>query len=251
MKWQLAGVVVAGLMLAAITTAAPAFASGATAGPAFVSGFGGPPIWAGAADGRLASDQLRERCLDGIERRLDRLDRAADRAGVAGNLTDAHQATLSDQLTTVSESLTDLQENVNQDTGDALRSDCQSVIENHRVYVLVLPRTRLVIVGDTELAAAQRLTEMADKLGDAIGQAEDAGEDVSAERADLDAMRDYITSAQDGASGIADAVLGLTPADWNENHTVLDPSRKAAMDAWLDLRSALRLAREVRQDLRS
>jgi hypothetical protein len=91
---------------------------------------------------------------------------------------------------------------------------------------------------------------VAKKLEAAIDKAADAGRDMTEQRADLASMRAYVDSARDGASGIAGSILDLTPADWNADHTILDPARKAAIDARLDLRSAHRLAKEIRQDLR-
>jgi hypothetical protein len=107
-----------------------------------------------------------------------------------------------------------------------------------------------VAAGDAELTAVGKLEDVAKRLQDAIDKAADAGRDVTEERADLVSMRRYVESAHDDAAGITSSILDLTPADWNDDHTVLDPARKAAVDARLDLRSAHRLAKEIRQDLR-
>jgi hypothetical protein len=194
--------------------------------------------------------RLRDRCLHAVDRRLERLDRASERIRGARHLTDAHRTMLTDQLTATADSLTRLRGKIASESGDALKEDCRSVAVDHRVYVLVLPRARLVAAGDVELAAVGKFVDVAKKLEAAIDKAADAGRDMREERADLASMRAYVDSARHGASGIAGSILDLTPADWNGDHTILDPARKAAIDARLDLRSAHRLGREIRQDLR-
>jgi hypothetical protein len=227
MKTQLAGFA-AGLVTVAAVVATPASAAQST------------------KDG----SRLRDRCLHAVDRRLGRLDRANERISGARPLTDDHRRSLTDQLTATADSLTKLRGRIASESGDALKADCRSVAVDHRVFVLVLPRARLVAAGDAELKAVGKFEDVAEKLEKAIDKAVDAGKDVTEERADLASMRSYVESARDGASGIAGSILDLTPADWNDDHTVLDPARKAAIDARLDLRSAHRLAKEIRQDLR-
>lgn len=205
---------------------------------------------ASAAQGEEARSRLRDRCLHAVDRRLDRLERADERIRGAKHLTDAHRTVLTDQLTATADSLTRLRDKISGESGDALKQDCRSVAVDHRVYVLVLPRARLVAAGDAELAAVDKFADVVTRFEEAIDKAASAGKDVTEERADLGSMRTYVESAQDGASGIASSILDLTPADWNDDHTVLDPARKAAVDARLDLRSAHRLGSEIRQDLR-
>jgi hypothetical protein len=205
---------------------------------------------ASAAQGVKDGSRLRDRCLHAVDRRLARLDRVTERIRGARHLTDEHQRILTDQLAATADSLTRLRGKIASDSGDALKADCRSVAVDHRVFVLVLPRARLVAAGDVELMAVGKFEDVAEKLEGAIDKAADAGKDVTEERSDLASMRSYVESARDDASGIADSILDLTPADWNDDHTVLDPARKAAVDARLDLRSAHRLAREIRQDLR-
>jgi hypothetical protein len=222
--------------------------AGVAAGLVAVSAVAATP--ASAALGSDDGGRLRDRCLHAVDRRLNRLDHANERISGARRLTDVHRKTLTDQLTATADSLTRLRGKIASESGDALKEDCRSVAVDHRVFVLVLPRARLVAVGDAELMAVGKFDDVAEKLENAIDKAADAGRDVTEQRADLASMRSYVESARDGASGIAASILDLTPADWNDDHTVLDPARKAAIDARLDLRSAHRLAREIRHDLR-
>ena len=123
---------------------------------------------ASAAQGVKDGGRLRDRCLHAVDRRLDRLDRVTERIRGARHVTDAHQRVLTDQLTTTADSLSRLRGKIASDSGDALKADCRSVAVDHRVFVLVLPRARLVAAGDAELMAVGKFENVAEKLEDAI-----------------------------------------------------------------------------------
>ena len=85
----------------------------------------------------------------------------------------------------------------------------------------------------------------------AAAKAEAAGRDVTQAKADLDAMKAQIASADAAAGSVPGAVLGLTPADWNANHDVLTPARQQLRVARTDLRVARDLAVKIRNELRT
>lgn len=209
----------------------------------------GVPAIAAADETDLSSAEAR--CLRGVDIRLDRLDRAADRVADANHVADDHEMTLTDQLAAATESLQALRDEIDGATiREQLRESCNSVVWDHRVYVLVLPRTRLVVAADAEVVAADRLASLADRLEGAIDEAEADGNDVGEQRDDLTTMRDYIETARTAAAGVPGEILDLSAADWNDNHTLLDPARRDTRTARLDLRSTARLAREIAGDLR-
>ncbi|HEV7536164.1 MAG TPA: hypothetical protein VGP90_11050, partial [Acidimicrobiia bacterium] len=78
---------------------------------------------------------------------------------------------------------------------------------------------------------------------------EAAGRDMSQAKADLDAMKAQIASGVAAAGTIPGAVLGLSPADWNANHDVLQPSRQQLRVARTDLKVARDLAVKIRGEL--
>ena len=118
------------------------------------------------------------------------------------------------------------------------------------VFALVLPRVRLVVGADTATDAGARLTDVADKLADAIEKAEAAGGDVSQAKLDLDMMKAHIASGLAAAGSVPPAVLGLTPADWNADHEVLTPARQSLREARADLKVARDLAQKIRAELK-
>lgn len=199
---------------------------------------------------RLTLEALRAKCLAAIDVRLPAL--AAARSGLAanGHVTDDHQAALTADIDETAARLRTLADEIKADTDLAtLRDHCRSIFEDNRVFALVLPRTRLVVGSDTAGDAGAKLHDVAGKLGDAIAREEAAGRDMTQAKADLDAMKAQIASGVAAAGTIPGAVLGLTPADWNANHDVLQPSRQQLRVARTDLKVARDLAVKIRGEL--
>ncbi len=191
-------------------------------------------------------EALKARCREAITKRLTALDTASERLAGAQHVTDDHEATLAGIIDDTVASLTALDAQIAADTDpEALRAHCRSIFEDHRVFALVLPRTRLVVAADTAVAGADRLDRVADRLESAIDKAEAKGQDVTQARADLEALRAKVDSARETASGVPDSILDLTPADWNADHEVLSPAREELRSARGDLKAARDLARGI------
>jgi hypothetical protein len=200
---------------------------------------------------RRSIEDLRTRCLAAIDARLPAL--AAAQTALSGNqhVTDDHQAALVADLDETAARLRVLADLIKADTDlAALRDHCRSIFEDNRVFALVLPRVRLVLGADTATDAGAKLRDVAGKLADAIEKAEAAGQDVSQAKLDLDLMRAHIASGVAAAGSVPGAVMGLTPADWNDNHEVLTPARQSLRSARADLRVARDLAVKIRNELR-
>jgi hypothetical protein len=193
---------------------------------------------------------VRAKCLAAIDVRLPAL--SAAKAAVAANqhVTDDHQAALTSNIDETTARLQTLADAIKADSDLAtLRDHCRSIFEDNRVFALVLPRTRLVVGADTATDAGAKLHDVAGKLADAIDKAEAAGRDVTQAKVDLDAMKAAIASGVAAAGTIPGAVLGLTPADWNNNHDVLTPARQSLRVARTDLKVARDLAVKIRHEL--
>jgi hypothetical protein len=195
-------------------------------------------------------ETLRAKCLAAIDVRLPAL--AAARADAVGNqhLTDDHRAALTANIDETTARLHTLADGIKADTDLAtLRDHCRSIFEDNRVFALVLPRTRLVVGADTAADAGAKLHDVAGKLADAIAKEEAAGRDMGQAKADLDAMKAQIASAVAAAGTVPGSVLGLSPADWNANHDVLQPARQSLRVARTDLKVARDLAVKIRHEL--
>lgn len=191
------------------------------------------------------------KCLGAIDKRLTALDSASDKLTEAKHVTDEHESELAAILSDTSAGLTSLADQIGSDTDPgAMKAHCTSVFADHRVFALILPRTRLVVASDTVAAAAAKLTDAAGRLEQAIAKAEANGADVTQAKADLEAMRSEITSAEAAAAGVPGQVMDLTPADWNADHEVLAPARQAMKSARTDLGEARELGRRILAGLR-
>ena len=205
------------------------------------------------ADGErraMAMDEVKSRCLHQIERRHEALTAVKRRLSRARFVTDQHEAALVQNIDSTASSLSRLADVIQgEDNFEELRAECRSIVVDHRVFVLVIPRVRLVLASDAALGAAGRLTTAADHLQAEIDKAKAEGRDTSEPESDLARMRTHIATAKDQADGVYGAVINLTPADYNANNEVLRPAREAVRNAKNELRAAVAAGREVRQGL--
>lgn len=210
------------------------------------------PDRTGAAADPARLEQARQRCLAEIDRRLATLDRMEQGATTAAALTDAHREAIVAIAAGERTSLGQLRPQV-ETAADAaaLEALCRSVLTDHRIYLLRVPQGRLTVRLDRDAAAVTRLAETAAKLQEKVDERSAAGEDVTAAQAALDTMRAELDAVTDGIAGQADALLALTPGDFEADNDVVEPFRDVAEDARQDLRDAVTAAREVARALRA
>jgi len=183
-----------------------------------------------------------------IDRRLATIDRLGNAIEGSRPLTDDHQAALQAILDDSATGLRALRAEIEADTTLAeLREDINSIFEDYRIYVLVVRQVWLVMGADTVDAAGAKLDETAADLAVLIERAEAGGQDVTEATEHLAAMEAAIAEALAGVEGVADDVLPLTPADWNDGTAgpILRESHQAIVDARADLRTAMAEARQV------
>jgi hypothetical protein len=208
----------------------------------------------GAQTERPTLDDAKARCIKAVDDRLTALDKLSGVVDGRAAVTDDHQATLDGQISSARDGLTALRSTIEADTdAAALREHCTQIVTDYRVFLLVVPRTHEVVVSDTIVAGADRLAARTDELKTAIDQAEAAGKDVTHDRELFDAMQASLTAARNGAAGVPDTVIGLTPADWNSGAAkpVLESGHATLRQARQDLASALSSAKQIVQDLKS
>ena len=245
-----------GLLLAFSVAATPALATSAPAARAATAPSQAEALtgrhrcadaWrTAAADPTVANYQAVGLCE--IDRRLATIDRLGNAVDGSRPLTDAHQADLQAILDAAATGLRALRAEIEADTTlPDLREDINSIFADYRVYVLVVRQVWLVVAADTVDAAGGALEETAADLGVLIERAESAGQDITEAEAHLAAMEAAIVEALVGVDGVAEDVLPLTPADWNDGTAgpILRESRQAIVDARADLRTAMAEARQV------
>jgi hypothetical protein len=178
-------------------------------------------------------DRVKSRCLTAIDRRQQAIVELNRRLDGARNLNDAHAAALKQIDDNTSSGLASLANTIQgEDNGEQLRAECRQIVDDYRVFALVRPRARLVVVSDRELAAVDRLHAAADRIQAAIDKAKGEGKDTSQAEADLAAMRSATDTAAQHAGAVYEEVIHITPQSYNPG--VLTPGRDdthAARDA--------------------
>src|SRR5205814_4632662 len=104
--------------------------------------------------------------------------------------------------------LTTLESKIAGDTDAAtLKTDCQAIFENYRVFALRAPQTYLVIAGDAESAITARLNDVVPKLSDAIDKAAAAGKNVDGAKTALADLQAKLSDAGTQSGGVANSVI--------------------------------------------
>ena len=200
---------------------------------------------------RSASDSLKQACETAIDNRLSRITTLQNVLNGSQHVTSAHKSTLTSQLSAATSGLTGLKTKIDGDSDAAtLRTDCRSIAEDYRIYVLVSPKVREVIVSDIETDIATRLDAIAAKIQSAIDKAKTNGKDVTTAQSDLDAMKTQIAAAKTAIGSVASSVIDLQPSDWPGAHDAMVTGRQSLRTGRNDLRSARDDGRNAVQALR-
>lgn len=200
------------------------------------------------AQDRPADEATGERCLAAVDRRLDHLTEAQRRLDGVEAVTDEHEATIDALIDATRTGLTELRAEIDGTAEtETLRDACRRIAEDFRVYLVVVPQARLAVAADRGDHAVEVGATALARLDDAIARAEEAGADVGPARVLRDEAADHLAEADAAGEGVADAVLAVTPAAWNDGPgaEVLDDARDdlgTAHTAWRDARDSARAA---------
>jgi hypothetical protein len=102
-----------------------------------------------------------------------------------------------------------------------VRTELKNLINDYRVYALILPKVHLVITADSQLITAAKLSDLTIKLQVAITAGAAAGKDVNALQVQLSGMITKIITAQAVANTLEPVILDLKPVDYNGDHTIV------------------------------
>ncbi|MEO5841162.1 MAG: hypothetical protein ABIQ73_13220 [Acidimicrobiales bacterium] len=191
-------------------------------------------------------DDLKARCTKAIADRQAKLDRLT--AKIAQN-PDAHDAELNTIITTAKSGLIALQAVIDSNTSDLalLKTDCQRIVTDLRIYALRVPQINLVMSIDKLDAAMAKLAPLHDELAAAIAAANTAGDPDAAEAAELlTKLEARLASATTKIDGIdVNALLAITPGVYNTDKKVLHPYLQAVRSARSDIKKASQVARHI------
>jgi hypothetical protein len=144
--------------------------------------------------------------------------------------------------------LTQLDSTIQADTTiPAARADARKIFTDYRIFALVLPVTHMVVATDTiDNTVVPRLNDVVTKLQDLITK-----KNATGQQATLDDMKAQIAAAQTATNGLSADLQTFTPAQWNANHTLLQPDRDKLRSARADLVEARQDAKSIVAALRN
>jgi hypothetical protein len=243
---------VAGLVLGGALVLAAAGAASAVSPPPAPAGKGVCATQAAAARTNATVETLKAFGDCEIGRRITTLDVLSSRITGSKVMTSAHAATLRSEIASTKSGLTGLKATLDAETTiAAAKADITKIVTDYRVYVLVVPQVNLVNGADGVMAAQSRFATVNTKLAAAIAAAKAKGKDTTAAQASLDAMNAAVTKAVGLASPLPDALLRLTPAQYNAGTAgpIIASARTALGQARDQLKAALADAKACRDAL--
>ena len=187
-----------------------------------------------------------------IQRRLSNLTAALTKLSATTKLTAADKTALTNQINSEISSLTALKTKLAADTDlTTARADVQNIVSDYRVYVLLLPKTRLIATADSFSTVETQFNTLANLLQAKIDSTKKAGKDVTALQASLNDLDAKLTDARTKSSSVIAPLLALQPGDYNSNHAVLVNYRNTLRAADTDLTTARDDAKSIISGLKN
>lgn len=236
--WLRRGLLALSAAAVLVAGAAPAATAAATPTP--------PPPGAGL-------DVWKTAVVARIDLRLATLSALKLAVNGATNLTGGDRSTLSTLVAADASGLGTLKTKTNAETTiAAVKDDARSMIQDYRVYLLVVPKVRFAIAGDTEATVITNLRDVHDKLASVAAQLAAQGKDTSTETAQLADMSGKLDAARSALDGQVANLLAIQPGpNGTAIHAAVLTVRGAIRGARDDIAAAVALAKQVRQELKA
>jgi hypothetical protein len=201
-----------------------------------------------ATEADTPSGMPKERAAKAIEQRLQDLARMSGALAKAGGDC-GHNATLASQLAAATAGLTALGQQIAAETDEAeLKELITAIFEDYRVYLLVAPKTAIVLACDKLVGGEAALAELLAKAQVTIDEAKAAGKDVTAAQAAADAVPVAAAAAIKAATEATASVIDLVPDQGDE--AVLEANKAALQAAHRQTKAALTELHEAMKALR-
>jgi hypothetical protein len=210
-----------------------------------------------ASNGATAASQTKVQLVinrgnSEISRRLSTLNKLSDKVNNTAKLTADDKASLSSEITAEIDSLNNLKTKLDADTtlSDA-KTDAQAIINDYRVYALIVPKVNLVKTADDQQVAEGKLSALAAKLQTRISAVKAAGKKVTSLESELTNLNNKVSTAQAISGNIESSVINLQPSDYNSNHSVLSGDRNQLKTAQTDIQAALTTTKTIITNLKN
>lgn len=247
---------IAMLSAMALLAAAPAFAQTDAAAPA--------PTAAPAVTTSVKADKAQTRLTNAkekadqeIERRINALNDLGAKVQAMSKVTESAKSAVATMVGNEIASLTSLRTKVASETDiTALKADIKSIADSYRVFMLVIPQSRIQIAADKIATVTSSLSALSSKLQTRITDAQSAGKDVSAVSKSLADLNDKVTDANTQIAAAVSSTASLVPDGGDKtkaaaNTSALKEARTKIQAANKDIDAARADAKNIVQGLKA
>jgi hypothetical protein len=195
---------------------------------------------------------IQSRGAEEIIRRLKTLNTLQAKISSATHISSSDAAYLTAEVNAEISGLTALQTKLAADTTCATaRADAESIINEYRVYLLVVPKVELIKTADDQQTTDAKLASLSTKLQARITADKNEGKDVTSLQIDLNDMNNQTKNSLTLSSTVEAAVLPLQPSDYNTDHNILEGDYTQLKTAHGDLVTARNDASKIVSGLKS
>ena len=179
-----------------------------------------------------------------IDRRIAALNDLNTRVQAMERVTADFKNSLSSNIQNQITGLTQLKAKIDADTDLAtLKTDIQTIAQSYRIFMLVMPQSRIAAAADREVNLITMMNTLGSKLQARIAAEQSAGKDVGALLSALTDMSDKLKDANTQAQAAVSVTATLTPDNGDktkmaQNATALKTGRSDIQAAQKDLVAA-------------
>jgi len=174
-----------------------------------------------------------------LQKRVTELGILQTRLAASGKVTKSDRAALQSDIAGDLSAMHGLETQVSGDTTcAALVSAAHTMVFTYRVFLVMAPKTDLVIVADTESAVATQIQAAESRIESAINASGKTGKKAAAAEHAFGALETATASALKALDGVSATVMAQTPAGSPGNRPILVQARKSCETAYTDLRQA-------------
>ena len=193
---------------------------------------------------------IKARALEAIEHRLNTIDRLQEVVRSNDHVDPEHAAQLSAELSRLEASLEALAREIENAECQDLPELIREIVDDHRIYAIVVPKVHLVVAADTIVGVSERFEGVLGMIQEAIDHAAGTGYEVGQAQEFLNMAVESVRTAVALAQPIPGVVLPLGPEDWPEATEILRAAHGDVKTAVGELRSAKTSAHEAHKALR-
>jgi hypothetical protein len=187
----------------------------------------------------LSLGALKVRCNSAVQRRLGTLGTDDTFVKQSSALTGVDQTALEAQISTDQTGLTALDKTIQGDsTFMQAHADCELIVTDYRVYVMLDPKIHEVIAADGVSKVNSTFETLIPELQSLINASSVSATVKAKAQADLNDLTSKVNASHTSISGVTASVINLTPSGWPGNQVDLKSARSNIQTARTDLAGA-------------